>query len=125
MEQYCQTPDLGLRLRVDFVFTMGTESPTKIYQKEVSYRYGILSNFSPKSRLLSYPCHKKNNNNNNNPPKSIRKGCTRRLKFDTQTTHGLFAEFRGLGVQMTHATRRTRRTPPKSTITAVFTNSFF
>ena len=35
-------------------------------------------------------------------------GCTRRLKFDTQTTHRLLAEFRGLRVRMTHVTRRTR-----------------
>ena len=32
------------------------------------------------------------------------------------TTHGLLAEFRGLGVRRTHVTRRTRRTPPKSAI---------
>ena len=25
------------------------------------------------------------------------------LKFDVKTTHGLLAEFRGLGVRMTHA----------------------
>ena len=60
---------------------------------------------------LFYPCHKKNNKNkkkNKNPlPKYIRKGSVRRLKFDTQTTHGLLAEFRGLGV---HFTRRTRTT---------------
>ena len=35
------------------------------------------------------------------PPKSIRTGCTRSLKFDAQTTHGLLAEFRGLGVRRT------------------------
>ena len=34
-------------------------------------------------------------------PKSIRTGCTRSLKFDAQTTHGLLAEFRGLGVRRT------------------------
>ena len=37
-----------------------------------------------------------------------------------KTNHGLLAELRGLGVQMTHVkkrTRTTRRTPPKSTIT--------
>ena len=31
-------------------------------------------------------------------PKSFTTGCTRSLKFNTQTTHGLLAEFRGLGV---------------------------
>ena len=57
---------------------------------------------------LFYPCHKKKKNNNKNPPpKSISGGCARRLKFDAQTTHGLLAEFRGLGV---HVTRRTRTT---------------
>ena len=35
------------------------------------------------------------------PPKSIITGCTGSLKFDTQTTHGLLAEFRGLGVRRT------------------------
>ena len=35
--------------------------------------------------------------------KSTRMRCTRMLKFDTQTTHGLWAEFRGLGFRMTHA----------------------
>ena len=49
-------------------------------------------------------------------PKFIRSGRTRRLKFGTKTTHGLLAEFRGLGVRRTHVTRRTRRTPPKSAI---------
>ena len=51
------------------------------------------------------------------PPKSIRKGSARRLKFDTKTTHVLFAEFKGLGVRITHVTRRKRtirRTKPKS-----------
>ena len=51
----------------------------------------------------------------------ITRGSARRLKFDTKTTHGLLAEFRGLGVRMTHVTTRrtrtTRRTPTKSTIT--------
>ena len=31
-------------------------------------------------------------------PKSIRRGCTRILKFDTKTTHGLLDLFRELGV---------------------------
>ena len=44
------------------------------------------------------------------------KGCTRRLKFDTKTTHGLLAEFRGLGVRMTHVTRRTRMTKKNSNV---------
>ena len=35
------------------------------------------------------------------PPKSIRKGCTRSLKFDTQIAYGLLTEFRGLGVRRT------------------------
>ena len=40
------------------------------------------------------------------PPKSIRRGCTRSLKFDIYTTHGLLAEFKGLRVRVTHVTRR-------------------
>ena len=43
---------------------------------------------------LFYPCHNKNNPS----PKSTRRGWARTLKFDTYTTHGLFAEFKGLGV---------------------------
>ena len=68
---------------------------------------------------LFYPCHKKNNNKNknknkNNPsPKSIRRGCTGRLKFDAQTIHRLLAEFRGLGV---HVTRTTGRTKPRAKV---------
>ena len=56
---------------------------------------------------MFYPFHKKKKNKNkknkkNNPsPKSISRGCTRRLKFDAKTIHGLFAEFRGLRVLMT------------------------
>ena len=42
------------------------------------------------------------------PPKSIRRGCTRSLKFYVYTTHGLLPEFKGLRVQVTHVTRRTR-----------------
>jgi len=66
---------------------------------------------------LFYPCHKKkkknknkkkNKKNKNPPPKSIRRGCTRRLKFDAWTIHGLLAEFRGLGVHVTRTTRRTK-----------------
>ena len=52
-------------------------------------------------------------------PKS-KKGGTRSLKFNMQTTLRLLAEFRGLGVRMTRVTRRTRatrRTSPKFTIT--------
>ena len=33
------------------------------------------------------------------PPKSIRRGCTRSLKFDIYTTNGLLVEFRGFGVE--------------------------
>ena len=73
---------------------------------------------------MFYPCHKKKNDKKkkkkNPSPKSIRRGSVRRLKFDTYTTHGLWAGFRGLGVQMTDVTRRprtTRRTPPKYAIT--------
>ena len=46
-------------------------------------------------------------------------GSTRSLKFDIYTTHGLLAEFRGLGVWRTHVTRRSRTTTwitPKSTL---------
>ena len=38
------------------------------------------------------------------------------LKFDTQTTPGVWTEFRGLGVWMIYVTRRTRRASPKSTV---------
>ena len=68
---------------------------------------------------MFYPCHKnkkkknKKNKNKNPPPKSIGWGCTRRLKFDAETSHGLLAEFRGLGVQVKRRTRRTSQ----STIT--------
>ena len=44
-------------------------------------------------------------------PKFIRMGCTRRLKFDIYTTHELLAEFRGIGVQLTHVTRGTKKEP--------------
>ena len=61
---------------------------------------------------MFYPCHKKNKNKNKNPPpKSIRRGCTRRLKW---TIHGLLAEFRGLGVHVTRTTRTTRRTKARA-----------
>ena len=40
-------------------------------------------------------------------PKSIRRGCTRRLKIDTEITQGPLAELIGLGVRMTLVTRRT------------------
>ena len=61
---------------------------------------------------MFYPCHKNKNNkkknnkkNKKNPsPKSIRRGSARRLKFDTKTTHGVLAEFRGLGVTFVQAT---------------------
>ena len=92
-----------------------------------SFRYFNIVKLQAKSLdqelTLFYPCHKNNNKNNkknkNPSPKSIRRVCARRLKFDTKTNHKLLAEFRGLGVQMIHVTRRTRttrRTPPKSTI---------
>ena len=49
---------------------------------------------------LFYPCHNNKNKNKKkkeNPHQNLSEGgCTRRLKFDTQTTHGLLAEFRGL-----------------------------
>ena len=52
-----------------------------------------------------YPCHKKkkkknnNKNKNNNPsPKSIRRGYTRRLKFEPKTTHGLAVEVENLAL---------------------------
>ena len=45
------------------------------------------------------------------PPKSIRRGFTRSLKFDTLTTHGLLAKLRGLEVQRTHVTIRTTTRP--------------
>ena len=40
------------------------------------------------------------------PQKSIRRGCSKRLIFDTKTTQGLLAEFMELGVQITHVTRK-------------------
>ena len=66
---------------------------------------------------MFYPCHKnnkKNKKNKNNPsPKSIRRGCTGRLKIDAQTIQRLLAEFRGLGV---HVTRTTGRTQPRAKV---------
>ena len=61
---------------------------------------------------MFYPCHKnkKKKKKKNPPPKSIRRGCTRGLKFDVKTIHGLLAEFRGLGVNVTRTTRTTGRT---------------
>ena len=50
----------------------------------------------------------KEQENKNPQPKSIRRACTKRLKFDTKTTYELLAKFRGLGVRMTHVTKRTR-----------------
>ena len=84
---FCQTVGLVFRLRVDFVLPLSQEQQQEEQEEEQP------------------------------SPKSIRRGCTRRLKFDTYTTHGLLAEFRGLGVRLTQVTQVTRRTPPKSTKT--------
>ena len=42
-----------------------------------------------------------------------RRGCTRRLKFDTKTSHGLLTKFRGLGIRITRVRRRTKTKPKK------------
>ena len=85
------------------------------HYKQHSFLFSFLSNssqvFRPVKSLdqeltLFQPYHQKKNNKNT-PPKSIRRVCTRRQKFDKQTTHELLAEFRGLGVQLTLGTRRT------------------
>ena len=49
-------------------------------------------------------------------PNSIKRGCRRSLEFETQTTHGLLAEFRGLRTCVSRRRTTTTRTPPKSTI---------
>ena len=59
---------------------------------------------------LFQPCHNKKNKNPS--PKSIRRGCTRSMKFEGQTTHGLLAEFRWLGVHVTRITRTTTKKFP-------------
>ena len=67
---------------------------------------------------LFYLCHEKNKNKKNqNPrPKSIRRGCTTRLKLDAQDIHGLLNEFRGLRVHVTRRTRTTRRTKARAKV---------
>jgi len=68
-----------------------------------------------KELTLFYPCHNKDNNKNKNPsPKSIRRGV---LESWNLTHRPIMGFWLSLGVQMTHVTRRTRRTTPKSTIT--------
>ena len=73
ISQFCQTSDLGLRLEVDFVFPLSQQEEEEQEEEEQQQP----------------------------SPKSIRTGCTGSLKFDTETTHGLLAEFRGLGVRRT------------------------
>ena len=46
---------------------------------------------------LFYPCQKNKKNNKNPSPKSIKMGCTRRLKFDIQTSHRLSLGGQGPG----------------------------
>ena len=61
---------------------------------------------------MFYPCHNNKNKMNINPsPKSIRRGCIRSLKFDTYTTHGLLAEFRGLK-DSCHKKKKTKKQEP-------------
>ena len=67
---------------------------------------------------LFYPCHKKKRKNNKNnkhrpPQKSLKRGCTRGLKFEGKTTHGLSIEFRWLGVHVTRITRTKKISDPK------------
>ena len=50
-------------------------------------------------------------------------GGARRLKFDAQTSHGLLAEFMGVGVCMTHVKRRTKTT--RRTQKKFWTENFF
>ena len=104
-----------------YIMQRSTETP--IYPGIFGFEFVVKlqARFLDQELTLFYPCHNNKKNKNKNPsPKSIRRGSVIRLKFDTQTNHGLLAEYRGFGVRLTHVTRRTRtsrRTPPKSTIT--------